>query len=102
MNIVGLYGIHKTEKHIYLVLEYCAGGDMHRFIRKHSAIDEATTRFYMRQLASGLEFLWRHNLIHRDLKPQNLLLTADRRDGGWVGAHSLYTACAAHVPSDGG
>ena len=31
----------------------------------------------MRQLTAGVHFLWKHNLIHRDLKPQNLLLTQD-------------------------
>ena len=67
----------KTENHIYLLLEYCGGGDLHKFIKKSGSLSEATSRHFMAQLAAGLNFLWSKNVIHRDLKPQNLLLTAE-------------------------
>ncbi|ETV99388.1 ULK/ULK protein kinase [Aphanomyces invadans] len=76
-NIVKLYDIKKTEKHIYLMLEYCDGGDLQHFIKKqpNGVVSEDTARHFLRELADGLHVLWSLNLIHRDLKPQNLLLS---------------------------
>jgi len=74
-NIVQLYETHQTKKHIYLVMEYCAGGDLHMLLRKQGVLGIATVRSFMTQLATGMKYLWCRNLIHRDLKPQNLLLT---------------------------
>jgi len=76
-NIVCLTKVSKTDRHFYLVLEYCAGGDVQRLIRsrKSGRLTERLSRRLMRDLTAGLEFLWGQELIHRDIKPQNLLLT---------------------------
>ncbi|GBG63098.1 hypothetical protein CBR_g36585 [Chara braunii] len=79
-NIIHLLEIVKSHDRIFLVLEYCAGGDLSEYIKRHGRVPEATARNFMRQLAAGLRVLRDNNLIHRDLKPQNLLLsTADRK-----------------------
>lgn len=76
-NIVCLQDVQKTERHFFLILEYCGGGDLQGLIRTRSAgrLSEPLSRRLMRDLASGLKFLWSQELIHRDIKPQNLLLT---------------------------
>jgi serine/threonine-protein kinase ULK/ATG1 len=76
-NIVCMHNVQKTERHFYLILEYCGGGDVQGLIRTRKAgrFTERLTRRLMRDLASGLKFLWGQELIHRDIKPQNLLLT---------------------------
>lgn len=76
-NIVCLHDVQKTERHFFLILEYCGGGDLQRLIRTRKAgrLSEALSRRLMRDLASGLKFLWSQELIHRDIKPQNLLIT---------------------------
>ncbi|KAH7489179.1 Serine/threonine-protein kinase ATG1c [Phytophthora ramorum] len=84
-NVVKLYEIKKTDKHMYLILEYCAGGDLQQFMRrrqqesgdKSRLLREDVARHFLRELAKGMQCLWQHNLIHRDLKPQNLLLVED-------------------------
>lgn len=76
-NIVCLHQAHKTNEFFDLILEYCAGGDLQNLIRsrKTGRLTERLSRRLMRDLASGLAFLASQNLIHRDIKPQNLLLT---------------------------
>jgi serine/threonine-protein kinase ULK2 len=76
-NIVCLHDVQKTERHFYLILEYCGGGDVQKLIRTRQAgrLSERLTRRLMRDLSAGLKFLWGQELIHRDIKPQNLLLT---------------------------
>jgi serine/threonine-protein kinase ULK2 len=93
-NIVCLHDVQKTERHFYLILEYCGGGDVQRLIRtrKNGRLSERLTRRLMRDLASGLQFLWGQELIHRDIKPQNLLLTGplpldELNDPASFGAH---------------
>ncbi len=76
-NIVRLYDIERNDKHIYIILEYCRGGDLQRFIKHQpgARLGEGTAQHFMRHLAAGLKFLNDRNLVHRDIKPQNLLLT---------------------------
>ena len=79
-NVVRLHEVQTTERHVYLVLEFCPGGDLMRVIKGRGAQSEAQSRFYLRQLAEGLRHLRLHNLVHRDLKPQNLLLSSTAPD----------------------
>lgn len=76
-NIVCMHDVQKTDRHFYLLLEYCGGGDVQHLIRSRQKgrLSERLTRRLMRDLANGLRFLWGQELIHRDIKPQNLLLT---------------------------
>jgi serine/threonine-protein kinase ULK/ATG1 len=94
-HIVALLGRHQTETHIHLVMEYCELGDLSLFIRKRSkfltnaatmdmakkypnpekgGLNEVVSVHFLKQLASALEFLRDRNFIHRDVKPQNMLL----------------------------
>jgi serine/threonine-protein kinase ULK/ATG1 len=54
-----------TERHHYLILEYCAGGDLSKWIRRHGAIPEPQALYWLGQLALGLKYLRAGNLIHR-------------------------------------
>jgi len=62
----------------YIVLEYLSGGDMAALSRK-DPLPIQKTLFYLEQVCSGLAHAHEHGVIHRDIKPQNLLLTADRQ-----------------------
>ncbi|XP_076182282.1 unc-51 like kinase 3 homolog Aduk isoform X2 [Ptiloglossa arizonensis] len=62
------------EGHIYIVMEYCDGGDLSSFIRKKNKLPEQICRRFLQQLALALKYLRDHNVSHMDLKPQNLLL----------------------------
>ncbi|XP_050147030.1 serine/threonine-protein kinase ATG1a-like isoform X1 [Malus sylvestris] len=79
-NIIRLFEAIQTEDRIFLVLEYCDGGDLADYIRRHGKVSETVARHFMRQLAAGLQVLQEKHLIHRDLKPQNLLLSTTVED----------------------
>ncbi|CAN6285904.1 unnamed protein product [Urochloa humidicola] len=74
-NILRLLDTIDTTNMMYLVLEYCDGGDLDAFLQKHGRLPVATAKDLMRQLAEGLKVLRERNIVHRDLKPQNLLLS---------------------------
>ncbi|XP_020108602.1 serine/threonine-protein kinase ATG1c-like isoform X2 [Ananas comosus] len=73
-NIIALRDFFQIGERIYLVLEYCRGGDLSMYMQRHGRVSEAIAKHFLQQLASGLQVLCKHNVVHRDLKPQNLLL----------------------------
>src|SRR5215210_862189 len=61
----------------YLVVEYLPGGDLQALVLRHPLpLDGAL--FYLEQICKGMAHAHKHGVIHRDIKPQNLLLTADQ------------------------
>lgn len=91
-HVVILMDCQTTQSHIHLIMEYCALGDLSKYIKKRDKLPEFTeysrnypnpiegglneyvARHYLKQLASAIRFMRSQNLIHRDVKPQNLLL----------------------------
>eukprot|EP01087_Luapelamoeba_hula_P006394 TRINITY_DN1647_c0_g2_i1.p1 TRINITY_DN1647_c0_g2~~TRINITY_DN1647_c0_g2_i1.p1 ORF type:complete len:681 (-),score=87.06 TRINITY_DN1647_c0_g2_i1:168-2210(-) len=76
-SIVHLYDVVHEGGNLNLVLEYCSGGNLEEYLAKHHRLEEDQVRRWLGDLASGLRFLHNRNIIHRDLKLGNLLLTVD-------------------------
>lgn len=57
---------------MYLVMEYCSGGDLAKYIRRHKRIPEVAARALLRQLSAGLRELWARNLVHVRPAPVSL------------------------------
>ncbi|KAG9127580.1 Serine/threonine-protein kinase [Ceratobasidium sp. 392] len=104
----------KAQRHIYLIMEFCSGGDLSSYIKhrgrvaalhtptsplptylphpKMGGLSDPVVRSFVGQLSSAMRFLRARDLIHRDVKPQNLLLApatsadeyACRGKGGWI------------------
>lgn len=94
-HIVALHDCVESPTHINLIMEYCELGDLSLFIKKRdklithpathdmarkypsipsSGLNEVVIRHFLKQLSSALHFLRSKNYVHRDVKPQNLLL----------------------------
>ncbi|ARF09716.1 serine/threonine protein kinase [Indivirus ILV1] len=76
-NIVYCYDVIREEHEVFIIMEYCDSGDLMTIIKR--PIKEKYAQFYFCQLANGLKYLDNHNIIHRDIKPKNILLTNNRR-----------------------
>jgi len=76
-NVMRLHDtVSVTNDALYLMLEYCPGGDLAQVVHKQGSQPEPLVRRALRQLTRGLHVLHSHGIIHRDLKPQNLLLSS--------------------------
>lgn len=76
-NIVECYDTIRTDSKIYIVMEFCDSGNLRSIIKK--PIREKWIQFYFSQLANGLKYLDHNCIMHRDLKPRNILLTNRRK-----------------------
>ncbi|KMZ56500.1 Protein kinase [Zostera marina] len=72
--IVKLYCSFQDEEYLYLIMEYLPGGDMMTLLMRKDTLTENEAQFYVGQTVSAIESIHKHNYIHRDIKPDNLLL----------------------------
>jgi serine/threonine protein kinase len=62
---------------LYMVMEYVPGGDLFSLLQNCGSLRENDARIYAAQIVAALRFLREHKVVHRDLKPDNCLVTAD-------------------------
>ena len=72
--LLKLYNSYWDDKYIYLLLELCLGGELFTFLRKAGRFPEKASRFYASGVIKAFECMHSHNIIYRDLKPENLML----------------------------
>ncbi|PIA64247.1 hypothetical protein AQUCO_00100021v1 [Aquilegia coerulea] len=72
--IVKLYYSFQDAEYLYLIMEYLPGGDMMTLLMREDTLTECVARFYIAQSVLAIESIHKHNYIHRDIKPDNLLL----------------------------
>ena len=77
-NIVRLHEMVETERHIGIILEYASGGELFDFILQHRFLKDNAARRLFAQLVSGVGYLHKKGIVHRDLKLENLLLDRNR------------------------
>lgn len=74
-NVVEVYDVDEEDGQQYIVMEYVKGNDLKTFIREKSPVSLELAVNIMSQILSAIDVAHRHNIIHRDIKPQNILIT---------------------------
>ncbi|KAL5228426.1 hypothetical protein ABZP36_016691 [Zizania latifolia] len=72
--IVKLYYSFQDAEYLYLIMEYLPGGDIMTLLMREDTLTEHMARFYIAETILAIESIHKHNYIHRDIKPDNLLL----------------------------
>lgn len=75
--IVSLKYSFQDDENLYLVMEYLPGGDLMNLLIKRDILTESESRFYTAEMILAIESVHNLNYIHRDLKPDNVLLGED-------------------------
>ncbi|XP_017771399.1 PREDICTED: serine/threonine-protein kinase unc-51 isoform X2 [Nicrophorus vespilloides] len=73
-NVVALLDCKESSHNVFLVMEYCNGGDLADYLNVKGTLSEDTIRLFLVQLAGAMKALYNKDIVHRDLKPQNILL----------------------------
>ena len=74
--IVGLEFAFQNEHRLYLIMEYCPGGDLGKQIKIKRKFSEAEAKLYIAEVIVAIEYLHYNKIIFRDLKPENIVLDA--------------------------
>ncbi|EGR27503.1 protein kinase domain protein [Ichthyophthirius multifiliis] len=82
--IIKLYEVYESQNSIYFILESLIGGELMERLKKYTSIKEYDIQQIMKNLLIGIEHLHSIGIMHRDLKPQNLLLRCKTNNYGIV------------------
>ena len=69
-NVARVYEAYERKRHIYLIMEYCSGGDL-----LGREPNEAEAACIVRRILQAVEYLHAHNVVHRDLKLENIMVS---------------------------
>jgi serine/threonine protein kinase len=75
--IVRLHFAFQSKKRLYLVMNYCPGGELFFHLGRAGRFSEGRARFYAAEIMLALEYLHSLGVVYRDLKPENVLLDAE-------------------------
>lgn len=75
--VVKLKYSFQTKSKLYMVMEFCAGGELFFHLKKEVTFTEEKSRFYIAEIILAFEYLHNNGVIYRDLKPENILIDRD-------------------------
>ncbi|XP_068191699.1 serine/threonine-protein kinase NIM1 isoform X2 [Antennarius striatus] len=76
-NVIRLYEVVEMPSRLYLVLEYAGGGDLHSKICNEGKMSDSASKITFAQILSAFKYMHNVNIIHRDLKAENVLFTSN-------------------------
>lgn len=77
-NIVAAYGAGEAGEYKFLLMEYVRGVSLSQVLKKRGKLPERLALKIVNEVAQGLDYAWQQRIIHRDVKPQNIMLGQDR------------------------
>lgn len=90
-NVVTLYEQFEFSNRVYLLMELVAGGDLFNYISQAKCLSERESATLITTLINGLHYLHSNGIVHRDVKPENLLVCCAQNAGGG-GENIAYAA----------
>ncbi|KAI9187717.1 hypothetical protein H9P43_002108 [Blastocladiella emersonii ATCC 22665] len=79
-HVVLLREVYETPQKVYIIMEYCNGGELVKKVQTAGNIDEKDLKLVIKRLASVIGYLHDHGIVHRDIKPENILLSTSDPD----------------------
>ena len=73
-NITKILEMFEDEKYFMIIMEYINGGNLFSFVKKRRKLSEKTAKFLFRQIILGIKYIHEQNIVHRDIKLENLLI----------------------------
>ena len=76
--IIKLYDVFENIDYIYIIMEYCQGGDLFSYLQKRNfMLEEEKVAIIMYKLCKAVFYVHSYGIAHRDIKPENVLLTSE-------------------------
>ena len=101
-NVIPIYEAGEREGRLFIAMRYVAGGDLKRLLRRDGALDPARATAIAAQIADALDAAHRRGLVHRDVKPSNVLLDdEDGREHCYLADFGLTQSASDRGPADG-
>jgi len=75
--IIRLHYCFQTPKCLYFIMQYAENGELYKVMKQRQRFPEASAKLYCAEMLLALEYLHSKNIIHGDLKPENVLLDSD-------------------------
>ncbi len=76
MSVVRLLHLFESDDHIFMVLEYQPNGTLLKTLKSNQRFNEPDVRVIIEQMLLALDFLQRKKVVHRDIKPDNVLINS--------------------------
>jgi mitogen-activated protein kinase kinase kinase len=76
-NIVRYFGTDRTDKNLFILLEFVSGGSIEQMLKQFGAFSEDMLKRYAHHILNGVSYLHEKGIIHRDIKGANVLVTGE-------------------------